>query len=153
MNTSDFLNVFYVVFGFAAQILLIANFALRNWKPELERTYGWIIYALGVPSLILGLLILAAGRPWYFVAAPLLFSIWAAFGYRVDIWRPIPWRTPPRRSIFGPYVALFVGSLLLFWFSMWYLGTAYWIAFGLMYAGHTLLNIYSHRGETRSRAV
>jgi hypothetical protein len=145
MTTSELLLAFYVGFAFLVQTLLIINFTARNWKPEIERAYGWIIYALGAPSVILGALMYVEDQPWFFVVPPLLYFMWAVFGYFVDLWRPIAWRTPPRWSIFLPYVGLFAGSLILFWVSMWYVGLIYWIAFGVMYVIETILNIYSHR--------
>jgi len=145
MNNSELVETFYVAFAFLVQALLIFNFTARNWKPEIERGYGWIIYALGAPSVILGALMYVNDQPWIFVVPPLLYFIWAIFGYFVDLWRPIAWRNPPRWSIFVPYVGLFAASLILFWVSMWYVGLIYWIAFGVMYAAETILNIYSHR--------
>jgi hypothetical protein len=151
MNTSELLLALYLGFAFLVQALLIINFAARNWKPELERIYGWIIYALGAPSVVLGALMFVDDQPWFFVVPPFLFFIWAMFGYIVDLWRPAAWRNPPRWSIFVPYVGLFAASLLLFWGSMWYIGTIYWIGFGVMYAVQTGLNIYSHRRKAPMR--
>ena len=145
MITSELLTALYVGFAFLIQALLIINFTARNWNPEIERAYGWTIYALGALSVILGALMYVEDQPWFFVVPPLLYFIWAVFGYFVDLWRPIAWRNPPRWSIFVPYVGLFAGSLILFWVSMWYIGLIYWIAFGAMYVIETILNIYSHR--------
>ncbi len=153
MDTFDLPLVLYVSFAFLIQVLLILNFAARNWKPEIERTYGWIIYALGAPSVVLAALMLVEERPWYFVLPPFLYFIWAIFGYVVDLWRPTAWRNPPRWGIFVPYVGLFVSSLLLFWGSMWSIGNSYWIAFGAMYAIHTIFNIFSHRRRSPQAAV
>lgn len=145
MTEVDRLLIAYVAFGIAIQVLLTLNFAARNWRPELERSYGWIIYASGLISLALGVLMWIDARPWYFIAGPLLFSVWSALGFWVDIWRPVAWRSPPRWNVFGPYVGVYVASLLLYWGSMWTVGSSYWIAFGALYALHTALNIYSHR--------
>ena len=153
MDTSELLQAFYVSFAFSVQTLLIINFAARNWKPTIEKTYGWIIYALGAPSVILGAMTLVADQPWFFVAPPLLYFAWAILGYYVDLWRPVAWRNPPRWSIFVPYVGLFTASLILFWISMWYVGTIYWIAFGAMYVVHTVLNTYSHRRKVPTTAI
>lgn len=150
MNGSELLQALYVAFAFSVQVLLILNFAARNWKPEVEKTYGWVIYSLGAPSAVLAALLFVADKPWFFVVPPLLYFVWTILGYYVDLWRPMAWRIPPRWSIFAPYVGLFAASLLLFWVSMWYVGMAYWIAFGAMYAAHTILNIYSHRRKASS---
>jgi len=128
-----------------AQFVLILNFAARNGKPSLEREYGGVVYAMGVPAVILGMLFLVANQPWYVVTAPFLYWVWAAFGYYVDRYRPIEWRTPPRWSVFVPYVGLFVASQFSFWIPLWVVGLAYWMAYAALYSVNTGLNIYSHR--------
>lgn len=145
MMTADTLQSLFVGFAFVIQLLLIINFAARNWKPSLERTYGWLIYAMGMPGVILGILFVVGDRPWQVVAAPFVYSIWAAFGYFVDRHQPIQWRSPPRWSVFVPYVGLFMASQFVFWIPLWYTGLAYWIAYAGMYFLNTGLNIYVHR--------
>lgn len=148
------LNTVYIFFAFAVQVILIADFAARVWKPALELRWGWLIYALvGIAGLLLGVLLVVNRLPWYLAAGPLLLAIWAALGYAVDIWRPVNWRNPPRWSIFIPYVGLYVTALLIMWVSMWFIGLAYWIAFGATYAAHTGLNIYSHFKLRQTRGV
>ena len=110
-----------------------------------ERKYGWLIYAMGIPGITLGILFLVRDQPWYIVAAPLVYSIWGAFGYFVDIYRPVQWRSPSRWSVFIPYVALFMASQFFFWIPLWYVGLGYWITYTAMYVVNTGLNIYSHR--------
>ena len=100
---------------------------------------------VGTLGLILGILFLAGDQPWYIVAAPLVNSIWAAFGYYVDTYRQIEWRSPPRWPVFIPYVGLFMASQFFFWIPLWYIGLEYWIAYGAMYFINTALNSYSHR--------
>ena len=77
MNGSELLQALCVAFAFLLQALLTFNFTARNWKPEIEGTYGWIIYALGVPSLILGILMLVDNQRWFFVVPSFLYSVWA----------------------------------------------------------------------------
>lgn len=144
--TNNTLQALFVVFAFLIQVVLIINFAARNWKPSLEMKYGGFIYAtMGIPGIILGILFLAGDQPWYIVAAPLVCSIWAAFGYFVDRYQQIQWRSPPRWSVLVPYVALFMASQFFFWIPLWYIDLAYWIAYAVMYFLNTSLNIYSHR--------
>jgi hypothetical protein len=148
------LQILFVLFAFAVQIILIADFAARVWKPPLELRWGWLIYTLiGMAALILGVLFVVNRQPWYLAAGPLLLTAWAALGYAVDIWRPVNWRNPPRWSIFVPYVGVYVTALLVMWVSMWFIGLAYWIAFGAMYAVHTGLNVYSHFKSRERRTV
>jgi len=54
-------QVLFVGLAFLTQVLLIANFAARNRKPESEIKYGWLVYAIGVPSAALGILFLVVG--------------------------------------------------------------------------------------------
>jgi hypothetical protein len=129
--TNRTLQALFVAFAFLAQVLLIINFAARNWRPLLERRYGWLIYAMGIPGIGLGILFLARAQPWTIVAAPL------------------KWRSPPRWPVFIPYVALFMAGQFLFWIPLWYVGLAYWIIYTVMYFLNTGLNIYSHRKSTR----
>jgi len=145
MMTNNTLQALFVVFAFLIQVLLVIDFTARNWKPSLERKYGWLIYAMGMPGIILGILFIAGDEPWYIVAAPLVYSIWAAFGYFVDRYQQVQWRSPPRWSVFVPYVALFMASQFFFWIPLWYIGLAYWIGYAVIYFLNTSLNIYFHR--------
>jgi D-alanyl-D-alanine carboxypeptidase len=140
----------FVLFGFLVQVLLVADFAARRWRPTLERRYGWVIYTLGIPAAGLALYLWLDGAAWYQPLAFGLFGLWALFGAWVDYLRPVAWRTPPRWPVFLPYVGLFVTSLFAFWIPLWYVGLPVWLAFGALYAVHTGLNIASH---VRHRAI
>lgn len=134
----------FVVFALLTQGLLFSNFAARLWQPSLERQYGWIVYALGIPALFLGILYIADGQPWMVAVAPLVYAAWAALGYYVDIYAGIPWRTPPIWPVFLPYVTLFMAAQFFFWIPLWSMGVPYWIAYTLLYVLNTALNIGSH---------
>ena len=62
---------------------------------------------------------------------------------------PISWRQPPRWGILVPYAALLVAALIALWVPRWYVDRVLWIAFGLLSAGHTALNITSHMSSGR----
>jgi D-alanyl-D-alanine carboxypeptidase len=134
----------FIGFGFLVQGLLVADFAARRWRPRLERRYGWLVYALGVPSAGLAILMASSGSPWWQVLAFGLFGVWAAIGAWVDFIRPVAWRSPPRWPVFVPYVGLFVACLFAFWIPLWAVSLPLWLAFGVLYAVHTALNIASH---------
>ncbi len=153
MIKQDILQTAFVTFALVIQMMLIGSFAARNWKPSIEEKLGWLVYAMSLPALILGVLFLVNDQPWYYWTATLLFAIWAAFGYVVDIFRPVKWRNPPKWSVFIPYVILFVFSLLAFWVPLWFIRPGLWIVYAGLYATHTALNIYSHfqpRNNSRS---
>jgi D-alanyl-D-alanine carboxypeptidase len=134
----------FVIFGFVLQVLLVADFAARRWRPHLERRYGWVIYALGVPSVGVAIFLLLSGAQSYQPLAFGVFGAWAVFGAWVDYVRPVAWRSPPYWPVFGPYVALFMAALFAFWIPLWYVSFQLWVAFGALYLLHTGLNIASH---------
>ena len=70
-----------VAFAFLIQIALLLNFSARRWSPSLERRYGWLVYALGLPALILGGVFLIEHEPWNVSSSPLMFAGWSGFGY------------------------------------------------------------------------
>jgi hypothetical protein len=144
MINQDMLQTGFVILAFVIQVMLVVDFAARNWKPSIEKRLGWLVYAMGLPASILGVLFLVNDQPWYYWTATLLFTIWAAFGYMIDIVLRVKWRGPAKRSIFVPYVVLFVSSLLAFWVPLWFIRPVLWGAYGLLYATHTALNMYSH---------
>lgn len=145
------LQAFYLILAFGIQLLLIANFAARNLRPTLEQRYGGIVYAAsGLPALALGILLLVSRADWYFAAGPLLTALHAGCGTLVDRVQRVPWRSPPRWGVLIPYLSLFIGGQLLFWISLWYVGIAFWIAYGVLYGINTTLNLLSHR---RKRSV
>jgi hypothetical protein len=76
--------------------LLIFNFAAFKWKPDIQKKWGWSVYAFELLALPLGILFLRSGQVWYYRLACFLFTIWALFGCVVDILRPVNWREPVR---------------------------------------------------------
>lgn len=140
----------FVVFAFASQLALIAFFAAYLRRLDLSITAGRVVYALGLAAAFLTVGLAVDGQPWYLVLALGLYAAWSALGTWVDIVRPIGWRLPPRWSIFIPYVALLTAAQIGMWVSLWYVDLRLWIAFGVLYAIHTTLNISSHVGAGRT---
>lgn len=143
--TNITLRTVFVVFAFAVQVLLALNFTARNWRPALELKYGWIIYALAIVAVLLAIVFALGRQPGYAILAPLMYAVWAGFGYYVDMYRHIEWRSPPRYAVFVPYVLLFIASQFAFWIPLWYVGLGYWVAYAVLYFINTGLNIASHR--------
>jgi hypothetical protein len=135
----------FLCFGFAMQLLLIANFAARNLRPGLELRYGWVVYLMGAPALLLAVWFALRPLPWYIVAAPLLYAVWSVFGFYVDRYRGIPWRNPPNWPVLIPYLGLFILAQFAFWIPLWYVAMTAWWAYTFLYAVNTGLNIYSHK--------
>ena len=149
MSTFTSYEFVFIAAAFTYQVLLLFNFIGRNLRPEIERKFGWILYALSVPALFIGAIYFLNQQPWYYGSAFLLFALWGGFGYYIDVYRKIPWRNPTRVSVMIPYIGLYVGSLFSFWIPLWYLGMAYWWAFTIFYAVNTVLNIVGHRGFSK----
>lgn|SRR5574338_67847 len=134
----------FVAFAFISQALLIFNFAAYKWKPNLQRKWGWIVYAFGWLALPLGLVFLAAGEPWYSWLACGLFAAWAIFGYVIDILQPINWRYPIRWQILVPYLVLYISAQFAFWIPLWSIWPGYWMIYAVLYTINTVLNISTH---------
>lgn len=135
----------FVVFGFASQVLLLGFFAAHLWRPALETPLGRLVYLMGAVAVVLALAFGVDGQPWYLVIAFVLYAIWSGLGAMVDLVRPVRWREPPRWSIVIPYAALLMAALVAMWVPLWWVDRALWVAFGILYAAHTTLNVLSHR--------
>jgi len=62
MTKLDNFDKLFVVWAFLFQILLIVHFAIR--KPLFESytvKYGWIIYALCIPAVVISIILLRGG--------------------------------------------------------------------------------------------
>ena len=134
----------FVAFAFISQALLIFNFAAYKWKPNLQKKWGWIVYAFGWLALPLGLFFMASGAPRYSWLACGLFAAWAIFGYVVDILRPVNWRDPVRWQILVPYLILYISAQFAFWIPLWLFWPGYWMIFAVLYTISTVLNIFTH---------
>jgi hypothetical protein len=83
--------------------------------------------------------------------AGILYAVFAAYGYIVDIARPVAWRSPVYLPIFLPYVLLYMSSLMFYW---WPLGTIHrpsWFTYAGLFVISTLLNVTSHRNFNATR--
>ena len=140
----------FVIFGFTVQVLLLAFFAAHLWHWTAERSLGRLVYGAGAVAVLLAVAYLVSGEPWHLVMAFALYAAWSAFGALIDIVRPISWRQPARWSIVLPYAALLIASLLALWVPLWWVDRGLWVAFGVLYAAHTTLNVISHRGTPSS---
>ena len=141
----DKLDRFFIFWGFLVQILLIIHFAVR--KPFFESytvRYGWIIYALSIPAVIISLVMLRGGKSWAFWLGGFLFLVYAAFGYWVDFVAKIQWRKPLVPSVMFPYVTLYLAAVMFYWWPVGILSRPLWFIYGALFVIATVLNITSH---------
>jgi len=145
MSDLDNLDKLYIVWAFTFQIVLIIHFALR--KPFFDSytvKYGWIVYALCVPAVIISLLLMRCGKSWSFWLGGFLFVIYAAYGIWIDYVLKIQFRNPLRLSVAIPYVLLYLSTVMFYWWPLGLLSRPLWFAYAILFVIATILNITSH---------
>ena len=138
-------DTLFIIWAFFFQIVLIVHFAIR--KPLFESytlKYGWLVYALAIPAVIISLILLQAGKPWYFWIGGFLFVLFAAYGYWVDYIKQIPWRSPLRLEILFPYITLYLATVMFYWWPLARLDRRLWAVYTILFVIATVLNIRSH---------
>ncbi len=141
----DSLNKLFVVWSFFLQIILILHFALR--KPLMEsytEKFGWIIYALSNPSVIISLILLRGGKSWSFWLGGFLFILYAAFGFWVDYVAKIQFRNPFKPFIAIPYIILYLATLMFYWWPLGLINRQLWFIYAVLFIIGTIFNIASH---------
>lgn len=141
----DIYDKLYVLSSFIIQVCLVIYFASRKWNFDFSMRWGWTIYALGLPAVLVSLVLIMGGKPWYLWIAGFLYAAWAGFGYYVDIARPIDWRTPPYLPVFLPYILLYLSSLMFYWWPMATIQRPFLLVYAALFVVSTILNITSHK--------
>lgn len=141
----DKLDRLFVVWAFLFQIVLIIHFAIRKFAFEsYTLKFGWIVYALSIPAVVISIILLRAGKDWSFWLAGFLFLFYAAFGYWVDYVAQIPWRNPLQLSILFPYVILYLATVMFYWWPLGRLSRKLWFGYAILFIIATFLNVTSH---------
>jgi hypothetical protein len=145
MTKLDNLDKLFIAWAFLLQILLIVHFAIR--KPLFESytvKYGWIIYALCIPAVVISIILLRGGKSWSFWLGGFLFLVFSIFGYWVDYVTQIQFRSPFRPSTALPYVFLYLATVMFYWWPLGLLGRPLWFIYGILFVIATVLNVASH---------
>jgi hypothetical protein len=143
----DDLEILFVVWAFLFQFVLIAHFSLRKWSFPVAQKYGWVVYALGVPASIVAVLLLVGGKTWSLWVGGFLHLAWAIYGYTVEyVWK-LRWRNPVRWPIFGPYVFLYLATIMFYWWPLGIVSRLSWYVYAVLFVVSTFLNVTSHRGS------
>jgi hypothetical protein len=141
----DNLEILFVVWAFFFQIVHIVHFALRKrFFESYTIKIGWIVYALSIPAVVISIVLLLGGKTWSFWLGGFLFLVFAAYGYRVDYVKKIQWRNPLRLSILFPYVFLYLGTVMFYWWPLALLSRPLWVVFAVLFVIGTILNVISH---------
>lgn len=145
MSDLDNLDRLFVAWAFFFQIVLIVHFALRKrFFESYTMKYGWLVYALCVPAVVISFILLLRGKSWSFWLGGFIFLLFAAFGYWVDYVRQMPWRNPLNLSVLFPYVFLYLGTVMFYWWPLGLLSRPLWIAYTVLFVISMILNITSH---------
>ena len=145
MFNLDNLDILFVIWAFLFQIVLIVHFALRKrFFESYTIKVGWIVYALSVPAVVISIVLLLGGKTWSFWLGGFLFLIYAAYGYWIDYVKKIQWRKPLRLSIMFPYVFLYLGTVMFYWWPLALLSRPLWVVFAVLFVIGTILNVISH---------
>lgn len=145
MTKLDNLDKLFVVWAFLFQILLIVHFAIRKTLFESYTVkYGWIIYALCIPAVVISIILMRGGKSWSFWLGGFLFLVYAVFGYWIDYVAQIQFRNPIRLSVLIPYVVLYLAPVMFYWWPLALLSRPLWFAYAILFAIATVLNVTSH---------
>ena len=147
MFALDNLEVLFVVFAFLFQIVLIIHFALRKWYFDIVSRYGWIVYALSIPAVAVSVILLLGGKTWSLWLGGFIYLIWAIFGFTIEFVQGIEWRNPIRWPIFGPYVFLYLATIMFYWWPLGLVSRPLWYVYAVLFVISTMLNVTSHRGS------
>jgi hypothetical protein len=145
MTRFDNLDVLFIVWAFLFQVVLVIHFAVRKRCLEsYTLNFGWVVYALSIPAVVISVVLLLGGKSWSFWLGGFLFLACAAYGYWVDYVRQIPWRKPLRLSIMFPYVFLYLATAMFYWWPLGLLSRPLWFVAAVLFVIGTVLNVASH---------
>jgi len=147
----DNLEILFAVSAFLFQTVLIIHFALRKWHFDLAMHYGWIVYALSVLASGVSIFLLLGGKTWSLWLGGFLYLIWAIYGFTVEYVKRIQWRNPIRWPIFGPYVFLYLATVMFYWWPLALVRKLLWVAYAVLFIVSTILNVASHKGSLDDR--
>ncbi|MBN1370463.1 MAG: hypothetical protein JW987_00775 [Anaerolineaceae bacterium] len=135
----------FVFTAFLFQTVLIVHFALRKWRFETAIRYGPIVYGLSIPAVLVSVVLIVGKQPWWMVIGGFLYLAWAIFGYVVEYRKGIEWRDPIRWPIFGPYIFLYLATVMFYWWPLARIWKPLWVAYTVLFVISTVLNATSHK--------
>lgn len=93
---------------------------------------------------MISLVILFGWKSWSFWLGGFLFIAFAAYGSWIDYVKGINWRKPLRKDIMFPYVTLYLGTIMFYWWPLGLISRQLWIAFGILFVIGSIFNLTSH---------
>ena len=144
MTEFDKIEILFIASAYLFQLILITHFTLRKWCFNLAMRYGPIVYALSIPAAMISSIILLGGRAWYWGLSGLIYLAWAVFGYYTEYIKEIEWRNSLHWSVMGPYVTLYLATVMFYWWPLALIYKPLWYGYGVLFLISTILNISSH---------
>lgn len=145
MDDIDNIEILFIASAYLFQLILVIHFALRKWRFDLAIRYGPVVYALSVPAALISSIILLGGRAWYWGLSGLIYLAWAVYGYYTEYVRRIEWRNSLRWPVMGPYVILYLATVMFYWWPLALIYKPLWYGYGVLFLISTILNFSSHR--------
>ncbi len=145
MNRLDPYEISYLSTALLFQLILVVYFALRKGRFDFAIRNGWIFYALSVPAAILSTFLLSAGKNWSVWLGGYTYLAWAGFGYTIEYIMQIEWRNSLRLPILAPFVALYLATVMFYWWPVALLFKPLWYVNAALFCVSTYLNLTSHR--------
>lgn len=145
MSSKVELTTLFTITAFTVQVILVGFFALRRWRFSTAIRYGWIVYALGLPAMVVSGILITGGMAWSFWLGGFLYLIWAFFGWWVEYVQCINWRQPMCLPICIGYTAFYLAMMMFYWFPLALIWKPLWYFFGVLFVLSTWLNITSHQ--------
>ena len=145
MSGTDTFETLYVVSAFLFQVILIIHFTLRKWHFDLAMRFGPIVYAVGIPAAAVSILLLLDGKTWSLWIGGVIYLTWGIFGYWVEYVRRIEWRNPIRWPVFGPYIILYLSTVMFYWWPLALIYKPLWYIYAILFITSTILNVTSHK--------
>ena len=145
MSGTDTFETLYVVSAFLFQVILIIHFTLRKWHFDLAMRFGPIVYAVGIPAAAVSILLLLGGKTWSLWIGGFIYLTWGIFGYWVEYVRRIEWRNPIRWPVFGPYIILYLSTVMFYWWPLALIYKPLWYIYAILFITSTILNVTSHK--------
>jgi len=65
--------------------------------------------------------------------------------YIIEYVKGIQWRNPIHWPVFGPYVFLYLATIMFYWWPLGLISRPLWYAYAILFVISTVLNITSHR--------
>ena len=135
----------FIAWAFFLQIVFIVHFAVRKiFFESYTLRYGWIVYALCIPAVVISILLLRGGKNWVYWIGGFLFAVYACFGFWVDYIARIQFRNPVRLTVLIPYACLYLVTVMFYWWPLYRLNRTLWAVYAALYVIATILNVSSH---------